>query len=188
MFRVEGVLEAQAERPVGAHFGLTGRKYQSGETDLTGRHSKCGDREVRAALYEVANVILSRPGKSTALKYWGMNLPQPCWTKKAKVAVARKLAVILHRMLADGAEFVSASAARLITRIGEQAPEYRAGLRRPRRGRSPFAGTHGTGQAVRRQAATILNCANLDWLAVPLRTSSSSTRALTTDRSMRRAE
>ncbi|MBP9233811.1 MAG: transposase [Hyphomonadaceae bacterium] len=80
----EGVLEGQAERPVGTYFGLAGRKFQSCETDLTGRISKCGDREVRAALYEVANVILSRPSKSTALKDWGMNLLSLAGPKKTK--------------------------------------------------------------------------------------------------------
>lgn len=105
----------KSSRSVGAHFGLTQRKYQSGETDVTGRISKCGDREVRTALYEAANIILSRSGKSTALKEWGMNIARRAGPKKAKVAIARKLAVILHRMLADGTEFISARAARPIT-------------------------------------------------------------------------
>ncbi len=105
----------RSSRSVGAHFGLTQRKYQSGETDVSGRISKCGDREVRTALYEAANVILSRSGKSTALKNWGMNIAKRAGPKKAKVAIARKLAVILHRMLADGTEFIGARAARPIT-------------------------------------------------------------------------
>lgn len=105
----------KSSRSVGAHFGLTQRKYQSGETDVTGRISKCGDREVRTALYEAANVILSRSGKATALKDWGMNIARRAGPKKAKVAIARKLAVILHRMLADGTEFIGTRAARPIT-------------------------------------------------------------------------
>lgn len=105
----------RSSRSAGAHFGLTQRKYQSGETDVTGRISKCGDREVRTALYEAANVILARTGKASALKDWGLNIARRAGPKKAKVAVARKLAVVLHRMLADGTEFVGARAARPIT-------------------------------------------------------------------------
>lgn len=60
----------RSSRTVGAHLGLTQRKYQSGETDVTGRISKCGDREVRNALFEAANVILTRPVKGSQLKSW----------------------------------------------------------------------------------------------------------------------
>jgi transposase len=58
-------------KAVGAHFGLTPKKYQSGETDVTGRISKIGDGGVRTALYEAANVILTRPVKGSTLKSWG---------------------------------------------------------------------------------------------------------------------
>jgi transposase len=95
----------RSSRMVGAHFGLTPRKYQSGETDVTGRISKVGDGTVRTMLYEAAHVILTRPVRGSALKSWAMKLAQRAGLKKAKVAVARKLAVILHRMLADGAAF-----------------------------------------------------------------------------------
>lgn len=105
----------RSSRTVGAHFGLTQRKYQSGETDITGRISKCGDREVRAALYEAANSILSRSVKASPLKSWGMAIAKRAGLKKAKVALARKLAVVLHRMLADGTEFMAAKAARPMT-------------------------------------------------------------------------
>ena len=107
----------RSSRNVGAHFGLTQRKYQSGETDITGRISKCGDREVRAALYEAANSILSRSVKASPLKSWGMAIAKRAGMKKAKVALARKLAVVLHRMLADGTEFIAAKAARPMTAI-----------------------------------------------------------------------
>ncbi len=102
----------RSSRNVGAHFGLTQRKYQSGETDITGRISKCGDHEVRTALYEAANSILTRLVKASALKSWAMAIAKRAGMKKAKVALARKLAVLLHRMLADGTEFVAQKAAR----------------------------------------------------------------------------
>lgn len=101
-----------SSRAVGGHFGLTQRKYQSGETDVVGRISKCGDHEVRTALYEAANVILSRVVKPSALKSRALGVAKRAGPKKAKVALARKLAVILHRMLADGTTFNSAKSGR----------------------------------------------------------------------------
>lgn len=95
-----------SSKQVGAHFGLTPKKYQSGETDVSGRISKIGDASVRTALYEAANVILTRPVKGSALKSWAMRLAKRAGMKKAKVALARKLAVILHRMLIDETRFV----------------------------------------------------------------------------------
>jgi transposase len=92
----------RSSKTVGAHFGLTPKKYQSGETDITGCISKIGDSGVRTALYEAANVILTRPVKGSTLKSWGMRLAARAGMRKAKVALARKLAVVLHRMLADG--------------------------------------------------------------------------------------
>jgi transposase len=95
----------------GAHFGLTPTKYQSGETDHSGRISKIGDASVRAALYEAAHVILTRPVKGcTALKSWAMRIAKRAGMNKAKVALARKLAVIMHRMLADGTPFTTQKA------------------------------------------------------------------------------
>ena len=90
---------------------MTPRKYQSGETDITGRISKTGDKGVRAALYEAAHIILTMPIKGGALKSWAAKLARRAGMRKAKVALARKLAVILHRMLADGAHFDAAKAA-----------------------------------------------------------------------------
>lgn len=92
-------------RIVGAYFGLTPRKYESGETSRTGRISKCGDVAVRTALYEAANILLTRVKSWCALKAWGLRLARRAGMQKAKVAVARKLAVILHRMWIDGADF-----------------------------------------------------------------------------------
>jgi len=96
----------KTSKAVGAHFGLTPKKYQSGETDVTGRISKIGDAAVRTALYEAAHVILVRPVKGSGLKSWAMKLARRAGMKKAKVALARKLAVVLHRMWADGTSFV----------------------------------------------------------------------------------
>src|SRR3954449_10060217 len=101
----------RSSKATGAHFGLTPKKYQSGETDVTGRISKIGDASVRTALYEAASVILTRPVKGSSLKSWAMRLAMRAGMRKAKVALARKLAVVLHRMLADGTEFVAGRAA-----------------------------------------------------------------------------
>jgi transposase len=90
---------------VGAYLGLTPRRYQSGEVDKTGRISKCGDTLLRNYLYEAANVILSRVRKWSTLKAWGTKLAKRIGNRKAKVAVARKLAVILHRMWVDKTDF-----------------------------------------------------------------------------------
>ena len=85
--------------------GLTTRRYASGETDWTGRISKCGDAMLRSYLYEAANVLLTRVTKWSAPKAWGMRIAKRRSLNKARVAVARKLAVILHRMWIDGTEF-----------------------------------------------------------------------------------
>jgi len=92
-------------RSVGAYFGLTPRRHASGEVDWSGRISKCGDRMVRSYLFEAAGVLLTRVPQWCALKAWGLRLVKRIGFKKAKVAVARKLAVILHRMWCDGTDF-----------------------------------------------------------------------------------
>jgi transposase len=98
-----------SSKQVGAHFGLTPKRYQSGETDYTGRISKIGDSSVRAALYEAAHIILTKPLKGcTALKSWAMRIARRAGMSKAKVALARKLAIIMHRMLANGTTFKQA--------------------------------------------------------------------------------
>ena len=101
----------RSSKAVGAHFGLTPRKYQSGETDVTGRISKIGDASVRTTLYEAANVILTRPVKGSALKSWAARLAARSGMRKAKVALACKLAVVLHSMLASGRPFAPERAA-----------------------------------------------------------------------------
>ena len=92
-------------RSVGAHFGLTPKRYQSGETDVTGGISKAGDAMVRTALYEAANVMLTRSGKFSTLKRWALEVAKRRGMRRAKVALARKLATVLHRLWADGSEF-----------------------------------------------------------------------------------
>jgi transposase len=92
-------------RAVGAHFGLTPKKYQSGETDVTGGISKVGDAMVRSALYEAANVMLTRAGRLSSLKRWALAVAGRRGMKRAKVALARKLASVLHRMWLDGTGF-----------------------------------------------------------------------------------
>ena len=101
----------RSSRMVGPHFGLTPKKYQSGETDISGRISKIGDREVRTALYEAANVILTRPVRGSGLKRWASAVAKRAGMRKAKVALARKLAVVLHRMWVDGMPFNADKAA-----------------------------------------------------------------------------
>ena len=92
-------------KAVGAHFGLTPRKYQSGETDITGAVSRVGDAMVRTALYEGAHILLTRAVRFSALKRWALEVAKRRGMKRAKVALARKLAVILHRMWIDGTTF-----------------------------------------------------------------------------------
>ncbi|ESY64986.1 hypothetical protein X743_30470 [Mesorhizobium sp. LNHC252B00] len=90
---------------VGAYLGLTPRRKQSGETDINGRVSRWGDRLLRTYLYEAASVLLHRTKKWSTLKAWGMRLSRRIGLKKAKVAVARKIAVLLHCIWVDGTSF-----------------------------------------------------------------------------------
>src|SRR5262249_29206575 len=90
---------------VGALFGLTPKKYQSGEKDITGGITRTGDEMVRTALYEAANVLLSRITRFSKLKRWGMDVAKRRGSKRAKVALARKIGVILHRMWIDGTTY-----------------------------------------------------------------------------------
>ena len=92
-------------RAVGAYVGLTPRRYASGEIDWTGRISKCGDTMLRTYLFEAAGVLLTRVQKWCALKAWGLRLAKRSGMKKARTAVAGKLAVILLRMWRDGTQF-----------------------------------------------------------------------------------
>jgi transposase len=99
-----------SSRTVGAHFGLTPRRFQSGETDNPGRISRAGDADVRAALYTAANSMLTRSIRWSWLKAWGARLIKTKGRRRAVVAVARKLAVVLHRMWADQTDFRGSNA------------------------------------------------------------------------------
>ena len=92
-------------RQVGAHLGLTPARYQSGETDVQGKISRCGDELTRTALYEAAHTLLVRSRKWSSLRAWGMKIAKHRGMARARVAVARKLAVVLHRMWRDQTEF-----------------------------------------------------------------------------------
>lgn len=92
-------------KAVGAYFGLTPKKYQSGETDIDGGISRVGDAMVRTALFESAHIMLTRATRFSALKRWALGVARRRGMKRAKVALARKLAVVLHRMWVDATEF-----------------------------------------------------------------------------------
>jgi transposase len=78
---------------------------KAGETDVTGGISKAGDALVRAALYQAANVMLTRAGRFSTLKRWALEVAKRRGMRRAKVALARKLAIVLHRMWVDGSSF-----------------------------------------------------------------------------------
>ena len=95
-------------RDVGAYLGLVPRRYQSGEVDYTGSTSKCGDRRVRTLLYEAANVMLTRCKGPLKLKDWAFAIAKRSTMRKARIALARRLAIIMHAMLRHGTEFKAA--------------------------------------------------------------------------------
>lgn len=95
----------KTSRSVGAWIGLTTRRYQSGEVDYDGHISRRGDRHLRGLLSEAASVILTRSSTESALRTWGLQLRERIGFKRAAVAVARKLAVIMHTMLKTGELF-----------------------------------------------------------------------------------
>ena len=105
-----------SSKQAGPHFGLTPKKYQSGETDYSGRISKLGDASAREALYEAAHIMLTKPIKGCSqLKSWAMRIARRAGMNKAKVALARKLAVIMLRMLKDNMPFNPAAKATATT-------------------------------------------------------------------------
>ena len=96
---IDDPMRFDKSKTVGAHFGLTPRREQSGTSiDHDGHISRCGDAEMRTALYEAANAMITRSQKHCAVKAWGLRLATKRGHKRAVVAVARKLAVIMHRM------------------------------------------------------------------------------------------
>ncbi len=102
---VDDPVRFRSSKSVGAYLGLTPRRYQSGEIDRNGHISKCGDTLVRTYLVEAAAALLARSRRHCALKAWGLRLAKRGGMKKAMVAVARKLAVIMHAMWTTGEEF-----------------------------------------------------------------------------------
>jgi transposase len=94
-----------SSRAVGAHFGLTPRQYQSGEVDRSGRISRCGDGLARTLMFEAAVVILTRVKRRSSLKDWAVAIARRSGTGKARVALARKLTVILHSLWRSGEPF-----------------------------------------------------------------------------------
>ena len=102
---IDDPLRFKHSRSVGAYVGLTPRRYSSGEMDRMGRISRCGDALMRSYLYEAANIMLTRSRSSNALRSWAAKLAKRAGFKKARVALARKMAVVLHRMWVDGTDF-----------------------------------------------------------------------------------
>lgn len=95
----------RTSRSVGAWLGLTTRRFQSGEVDYDGHISRRGDSHLRGLLYEAANAILTRVSSESSLRTWGLKLREQLGFKRAAVAVARKLSVIMHTMLKTGELF-----------------------------------------------------------------------------------
>jgi transposase len=93
-------------RSVGAYLGMTPTQYSSGETQKQGKISKCGSKELRFLLVEAGLVVITRTKKWSKLKAWGLKLMRKKGAKKAALAVGRKLAVIMHKMLIEQKEFI----------------------------------------------------------------------------------
>lgn len=102
---IENPANFRSSRSVGAWVGLTTRRYQSGEVDYGGHISRRGDKHLRALLYEAATTILTRVTADSDLRTWGIALREKIGFKRATIAVARKLAVIMHSMLKSGQPF-----------------------------------------------------------------------------------
>ena len=102
---VEEPANFKKSRSVGAWLGLTTRRYQSGQVDYDGHISRRGDHHLRGLLYEAATVILTRSSADSTLRAWGVRLRERVGFKRAAVAVARKLAVMMHAMLTTGELF-----------------------------------------------------------------------------------
>lgn len=108
---IEDMKRFSRTRDIGAYLGLTEKRYQSAETDVALGISKQGDAMARHYLYEAANVMLTTVKKQFGLRSWGLALMKRIGPKRARVAVARKLAVLIGRMWKDGTHFEAAMAA-----------------------------------------------------------------------------
>ena len=104
MAAIDDPSRIRRSRDIGTYLGLVPRRYQSGEVDYTGGISKCGDGRVRTLLYEAANVMLTRYKGQLKLKDWAFAIAKRSTMRKARVALARRLAIIMHAMLRDGTE------------------------------------------------------------------------------------
>ena len=93
---------------MGAYLGLVPQRHQSGEVDYTGSISKRGDVRVRTLLYEAANVMLTRYAAPLKLKSWALAIAARSTMRKARVALARRLAIILHAIMRDQTDFKAA--------------------------------------------------------------------------------
>lgn len=102
---VEDPARFRRSRSVGAHCGLTPRQYQSGQIDRSGRISRCGDILTRTLLYEAAGVIMARVKRPCGLRDWAESIAKRSGHGKARVALARKLSVVLHSMWRSGEPF-----------------------------------------------------------------------------------
>jgi transposase len=102
---IDDPLRIRRSRDIGTYLGLVPRRHQSGEVDYVGSISKCGDRRVRTLLYEAPNVMLTRYKGQLKLKDWAFAIAKRSTMRKARVALARRLAIIMHAMLRDGTEF-----------------------------------------------------------------------------------
>ncbi|MCF6216305.1 MAG: transposase [Emcibacter sp.] len=103
---IEDPARFKHSRDVGAYAGLTPKRFQSGDMDVSGHISKRGDHLLRRALYEAANSVLGRLKKDCALKTWGQRLAEQKGPKRARVAVARKLAILMHKLWISEQDFV----------------------------------------------------------------------------------
>jgi transposase len=102
---IDDPLRFKKSRDVGVHIGLTPRRYASGEVDRSGGITKCGNGALRTLLFEASVTMLTRSGRWSRLKAWGVGLAQRSGFKVASTALARKLAVVMHRMWVDGTDF-----------------------------------------------------------------------------------
>jgi transposase len=115
---IEDPLRFARSRTVGAHLGLTPKRHQSGTSiDYEGHISKQGDINARGALCEAAASLLLRSRRWSALKAWGVRIAKRASMKCAIVAVARKLAAILHRMWINGSEFQWTAGAKVTEKV-----------------------------------------------------------------------
>jgi transposase len=102
---IDDPMRFRHSKDVGAYLGLTPRRYQSGDVDRAGRISKSGDTMLRSLLFEAAHILLTRLRQPSTIRAWGVRLIQRVGPRKAKVAVARKLAVIMHRLWVENTVF-----------------------------------------------------------------------------------